>query len=138
MVAMKEKKFNQGMVFGVFDGLHRGHRFFLRQAMSLCKKLVVVVASDSIVATFKKHPPKHTLSERLTALEKFDVHLEITPGDEQSGSWQVLKKYQPDIILLGYDQKSLKRELQRLGLPYTTLAPYRPDRYKTSLLTEVF
>lgn len=49
------KKFNRVMVFGVFDGLHPGHRAFLRQARKKGDKLIVVVARDNFDAKSNKN-----------------------------------------------------------------------------------
>lgn len=134
MVAMKDKKFKRGMVFGVFDGLHPGHRHFLGEAQSRCETLTVIVAPDAVVSLLKNHPPRHPLPERLSALQEFDRQLHVVAGDEQSGSWNVLKKYPPDIVLLGYDQKRLAEELATMSIPFLFLPPFQPDKYKTSLM----
>ena len=47
----------KGMVFGVFDGLHEGHKYLLTEAAKLCDELVVVVTLDEAVATLKGHLP---------------------------------------------------------------------------------
>ncbi len=53
----------------------------------------------------------------------------------------VIKKYKPDIICLGYDQRGLDEDLQmrirRGDLPrirLMRLEPHKPKRYKTSLV----
>ena len=49
------------MVFGTFDRLHDGHRFFLREAEKLGTTLFIVVARDSMVVTHKKRSAKNAL-----------------------------------------------------------------------------
>jgi len=45
----------KSMVFGVFDGLHEGHLFFLDEAQKYGDNLIIVVASDINVKNIKKH-----------------------------------------------------------------------------------
>jgi len=42
------------LVFGTFDGLHDGHRFFLTEARKLGDRLIASVATDEIVERIKK------------------------------------------------------------------------------------
>jgi len=50
--------YNVGMVFGVFDGLHQGHKHFLQAAAKRCKQLIVVVTVPAVVSVLKKHKPR--------------------------------------------------------------------------------
>lgn len=95
------------MVFGVFDIIHEGHRYFLRNAKNLGSELVVVVATDSSVQTLKKVPSHHSLQERIANLESEKIADAVVAGDEHIGNWDIISKYQPDIIALGYDQENL-------------------------------
>jgi FAD synthetase len=95
---------------GVFDLVHLGHVLFLRDAKKAGGRgaeLLVVVARDSTVKRLKRSLPilpedtRRGLVEALKpvdkavlGIEKFDV-----PG--------IIKKYTPDVIALGYDQKSV-------------------------------
>jgi FAD synthetase len=46
------------IAFGVFDGLHEGHRHFLREARKLGGRLTVAVAHDEAVVMLKgRRPP---------------------------------------------------------------------------------
>ncbi|MFZ3031710.1 MAG: adenylyltransferase/cytidyltransferase family protein [Candidatus Moraniibacteriota bacterium] len=128
------KKHPLGMVFGVFDGFHEGHRYFLREAKEYCEKLVVVVAHPNIVLTLKQRVPLRSLSERMQAVRDFDATLEVTSGDTAIGTWSALKRYQPSLVLLGYDQKHLGEELTKIGMVHQFIAAHHPEKYKSSLL----
>ncbi|MEA2715247.1 MAG: synthetase [Candidatus Parcubacteria bacterium] len=123
-----------GMVFGVFDGLHEGHKYFLRQALVRCNKLVVVVTVPEVAEALKKHPPQHSFEGRVAMLRKFDAQLEVIPGDKELGSWHVIRDYPPDIIFLGYDQAAIAKELDQLKKPYVFLDALQPGDFKSSLL----
>ena len=125
---------SKGMVFGVFDRLHEGHRNFLTQAAALCGELIVVLAPSETVQILKKRSPHYSYEKRRSDIVEMSPNLTIVPGDTALGEWHVLEDHQPDIILLGYDQQGIARELEKFNIPFQFLEPYYPERYKSSLL----
>ena len=133
---------NKVMVFGVFDGLHEGHRRFLREAAKQGNELIAVVARDEIVRLFKKKNPVQSEAERLQALGLVPEISHAVLGDLETGSYEVLKKYEPDVICLGYDQQALaddlKKRMKNNEIPRSRLVrlkPHEADHYHSSLLT---
>ncbi len=124
------------MVYGVFDGFHEGHRHFLEQAKEHCDTLIVVVAHPAIVSALKQHTPHYSLPERIDAIHTRYNDCTIIAGDTEIGTWSALKQYQPDIILLGYDQERLGQELERLGVRHTFISSHHPEKFKSSLLNK--
>ena len=55
-------------IFGVFDGIHEGHREFIRQAKSHGQELVAIVARDSIVEKLKNKMPINREANRIESL----------------------------------------------------------------------
>lgn len=100
------------LCFGVFDGLHDGHRFFLRQARALGDHLIVAVAQDVIVERLKNKTPHNSLEARMKAIKKERLADEVVSGDATIGDWGVIRAYKPDIIAIGHDQHQLKLELE--------------------------
>jgi cytidyltransferase-like protein len=130
-----------GMVFGVFDGLHEGHREFLRQAIEKTAErsakdwhLVVVLTTDEVSEQLKKRRPKKSYVERAADLFEFNPQLAIVEGDTLIGSWNVLKEHRPDIVFLGYDQQAIAAELKKLGVSHEFLKPFKPETFKSSLM----
>ena len=107
----------RGMVFGVFDGLHEGHRHFLSEAAKRCGELVVVVARDETSAALKGRVPREALGERLARLRAWNPSLVAVWGDKALGDWAVVGEYAPDIIFLGHDQRALGAALAPLRIP---------------------
>ena len=99
------------MVFGIFDGLHEGHRDFLRQARACGDYLVAVIAQDHIVESLLGKLPTANLEERFEHLEDEDAVDEVAIGDHAPNLWQVIPKHRPDIIVLGHNQDALKEAL---------------------------
>lgn len=130
------------LVFGTFDGLHEGHKDFLRQAKDFGDYLVVVVGRDSTVLSVKKKLPKQNENKRLEAVQKAPYVDYARLGNEGVSKYEVIKEVKPDIICLGYDQiffvEKLADKIEEFGLKIAIkrLAPYKPEIYKSSLLNE--
>lgn len=128
------------MVFGVFDGLHDGHKAMLRQAKSLGDYLIAVVAQDHIVEHLKGHFPSVNMEERIGHLMSADRVDKVVAGDRELGVWEVVNQEQPDIIAVGYDQTLLKLDLQKHFPDFKKvpeiriLDAYEPNIYHTSIL----
>lgn len=61
-----------GFCNGCFDGLHEGHKFFLKEALSVCDYLLIGVNSDLSIRQMKgPQRPLHTLEQRLKDLGGF-------------------------------------------------------------------
>ncbi len=127
--------YKKAIVFGVFDGLHEGHKYFLNQAAEKTEQLVVVVTLDEIVLAIKNRTPLYTHQERLEAIKAFNPAFIILSGDSEMGAWTTLKEHKPDVVILGYDQNSIKPELEKLNIPFIILEPYFPEKYKSSLIS---
>lgn len=100
------------LVFGTFDGLHRGHHFFLRQAKLRGTELVVAVARDVHVRELKNKIPVHREQARLGAIEALPFVDRVLLSDEALGSFAVIDLIEPDLVVLGHDQAALEESLR--------------------------
>ena len=102
---------------GVFDILHPGHLYFLRQAKALGDTLVVVITSD---ATARKQGKKTVFSEveRLALVQSLAFVDKVVVGVKGEAFGSIIE-IKPDMVALGYDQwqnvSKLKNELNKLG-----------------------
>ncbi|MFH0948925.1 MAG: adenylyltransferase/cytidyltransferase family protein [Candidatus Aenigmatarchaeota archaeon] len=83
---------------GTFNRLHPGHTYLLKKAKAL-GYLVVVLAHD-------RHNKKSNAIpaiQRKKNLEKLGIADKIVIGNNEDYS-KVVKRFKPDIIILGYDQ----------------------------------
>lgn len=132
------------MVFGVFDVLHPGHLSFLRQAQEMGERLIVVVARDSVVKRLKGKTPHFSERARMEHVKKeLKNGVTVVLGDRTRGAYSVIKKYKPDCICLGYDQRALAVDLRsrmRRGflrrIRFIHLRAHKPHQYHTSKLRE--
>ncbi|HVW66521.1 MAG TPA: adenylyltransferase/cytidyltransferase family protein [Candidatus Peribacteraceae bacterium] len=120
------------LVSGTFDDLHPGHLFLLTEAGKR-GDLWVIVARDRNVERIKGRPPLQSEKERKSAIEKAFPKAHVVLGDE----WdflQPVREIDPDLILLGYDQK-LPPDVSLYDLPYKIerLPAFKPEVYKSSL-----
>jgi cytidyltransferase-like protein len=123
-----------GIVFGVFDGLHEGHKHFLSEAQKRCEALIVVVTRPEMVKKLKGKNPTHSFDARLADIKKFNPSLVVAEGDAALGEWAIFKKHNPDMVFLGHDQHAILSELEKLSIPYLFIDAHYPDKYKSSIL----
>jgi FAD synthetase len=121
------------MVFGTFDGLHAGHLNFFKQAKKFGDQLMIVVARDQNVKKIKGHRPKLGERKRLKALKPYGDKV-ILGG--LNDPYAVIRRLDPDIICLGYDQKSFDKPLTKMfpKINIIRLKSFRPNIYKSSLI----
>jgi FAD synthetase len=90
------------MATGVFDLLHPGHLYFLREARKLGDELWVVVARDSTARRFK-HEPIMSEGSRVALVESLKPVDRAVLGHE-GNIYEILDEIRPDVIALGFDQ----------------------------------
>lgn len=100
------------LTFGTFDGLHRGHQFFLRQAKLRGTELVVAIARDAHVKELKNKISEHREQKRLAAVESLAFVDKVLLSDEQLGSFGIIETVKPDLVVLGHDQFALEESLR--------------------------
>lgn len=132
------------LVFGTFDLLHPGHRWFLRRAAQLGQALTVVVARDVNVRKLKHKTPVQNERIRLAAVRQLKYVTRAVLGQREfNHRYAMVRKIKPQIIALGYDQHtrttSLKRDLGKIGLApkIVRLSSFHPRLFKSSKLRRV-
>lgn len=134
-------------VGGTFDGLHLGHLFLLeyarRRGQALANQLgrngvhlSVVVARDDSVRKIKHRPPHHNQRERRKLVAALRVVDEAFIGVANDFIKSV-RRVQPDLIVLGYDQKaSWEQTLRAAGIKarLARCPAYHGGRLKSSLM----
>ena len=126
------------IAFGSFDILHKGHESYLKEAKSYGDYLVVVVARDENIVKFKGKKPRNDENYRLEQVNKLEFVDEAVLG--QIGNiFDILGEINPDVICLGYDQKTveiekLKEELKKrkIDAEIVRAKPFKEDVFKSS------
>jgi FAD synthetase len=128
------------LVGGVFDILHLGHLALLAEAKTYGDILVVVVATDVTVETFKGRRPVFPEEDRRALVESLKPVDAAILGYEDVGMGyeQVIDDVKPNIIALGYDQDSVARtvteivEKRRLNVRIVRLNKFDKEKYLSS------
>ncbi|MFA4937182.1 MAG: adenylyltransferase/cytidyltransferase family protein [Patescibacteria group bacterium] len=133
--------YNKVLVFGVFDLLHPGHNYFLKQAKKYGQRLIVVVARDKTTKHCKRHYPIQNQQIRLKQIKSLPFVWQALLGNKEiNHNYQMVKKIKPDVICLGYDQdgeiNKIKQDMKRrrLTLHLIRLKAYYPKKYKSHIL----
>lgn len=143
------------VVFGIFDGVHDGHRSLFHQAKKHGDELVAIVGRDEICMHLKNKKPRYSETERLELVAKEPLVDQAVLGDQELSTYSVLIQLQPDVICLGYDQQELEQDLKTwlktpafalstsLGasagrhnkkISLHRLKPYKPEKFHNSLV----
>ncbi|MBI5060748.1 MAG: adenylyltransferase/cytidyltransferase family protein [Candidatus Aenigmarchaeota archaeon] len=123
---------------GCFNHLHSGHLYFLKTAKSLGDRiaglngyrsmLIVVVSNDKL--NKRKYGKKAMLAEaRKKNIEKLRIADKVVVGQHPADFKKTIKKFKPDIIVLGYDQNI---ELGRTGLKMIRAPKRTPDANRSA------
>lgn len=118
-----------GYTTGVFDLFHIGHLNILKQARSMCDKLIVGVSTDELILEYKNKVPTIPFAERaeiVSAIKYVDLVVPQTHMDKFS-AW---KDFQFNTIFVGDDWKgtekwnNFEKEFSKVGVeiiyfPYT-------------------
>ena len=129
----------QVLVFGTFDRLHEGHKYFLRQSKRHGNFLIVVVSRNITVKMQKGRVPMNDEKVRLESIKKLNVVDKALLGEKEI-SYNLIKKIKPDVICIGYDQMPLvqaKNILKSIGMRWVALKKikaFKPKIYKSSLM----
>ncbi|HRY82946.1 MAG TPA: FAD synthase [Candidatus Moranbacteria bacterium] len=127
------------MAFGTFDIYHLGHKSYLRQAKKIGDYLIVVVARDKTVLRIKKKEVRNNEKARKQILKNSNLANEVVLG-KLKDKYAIIKRYKPDVIALGYDQKvdltELRNKLKefKIKTKIIRLKAYKPEIYKSSKL----
>ncbi|MFC2154333.1 adenylyltransferase/cytidyltransferase family protein [Candidatus Altiarchaeota archaeon] len=105
---------------GVFEVIHPGHILFLEEARKLGDSLVVIVARDKNVATWKRktHIPEEQRRRVVEALKPVDQA--ILGEEEPDKFYQPILQIKPEIIAIGPNQEisipKVQEKINELGL----------------------
>lgn len=129
------------MAFGTFDGVHKGHLDFFRQAKKLAKNpfLIISIARDQNVFKIKGYKPIFNEKKRVALVKKYKFVDKVVLSGTTNHIPHIAKE-KPYIIALGYDQrvyvKNLKKDLKKKNIlvKIVRLKPYKENIFKNRLL----
>lgn len=101
------------LVAGCFDILHPGHIFLFQEAAKL-GEVYVIVARDSTIEKWKKQKPVIPEKQRLEMIKAIKYVSYATLGNENNNFLARALSLEPDLILLGPNQKISISKLKEL------------------------
>lgn len=118
-----------GYTSGVFDLFHIGHLNLLRNAKSLCDKLVVGVTTDELLWVYKKKRAVVPFNERIELVRNIKCVDVVIPQNDMN-KFEYWKKLKFDVMFVGddwYDTekwKDFEKQFDNVGVkiiyfPYT-------------------
>jgi FAD synthetase len=115
---MKDKR-KKILVAGTFDIIHAGHIYLINEAAKL-GDVFVVVATDENRELFSGQRPVIPQEQRLEVIKNLKNVKDARLGRSDNNTLKTVEEINPDIILLGPDQKYsievLKKGLAEKGL----------------------
>ena len=124
------------MIFGTFDLLHPGHMAYIKEA-SAFGRVHAVIATDAMSTIIKGKKPYFNQTERQKMVNSIKGVSRAIIGNSKD-PYRVIKKENPSIILLGYDQTNFVDGLYRfikknnLKIKILRAKAFKPSKYKTS------
>ncbi|MFX1273678.1 MAG: adenylyltransferase/cytidyltransferase family protein [Promethearchaeota archaeon] len=107
------------LVAGTFDILHPGHIFLINEAAKL-GEVHVIIATDENRERYSGKPPIIPEEQRLEVIKNLKNVKEVVLGRKDKNILLTVLEINPDIILLGpdqrFDEKILKETLKSKGL----------------------
>ena len=107
------------LIAGTFDLIHPGHIFLIKEAAKL-GEVYVVVATDKNRKEYSGEFPIIPQEQRLEIVKSIKNVKEARIGRSDNNTLKTVEEINPDIILLGPDQKYeikvLKKGLKEMGL----------------------
>ncbi len=108
---------------GKFDILHLGHLAYLEQSRELAGpdgELIVIIARDDTIEKERGAPPVFPQEQRRRLVESLGIVDQAIIGYKTDDHTLVVSDHEPDIIALGYDQRTdieaLEKTLREKGL----------------------
>jgi len=108
---------------GKFDILHLGHLAYLKQARELAGEdgeLIVVIALDKTIERERGAPPVFPQEQRRRLVEALAIVDQAIIGLDTEDHMEIVIQIKPDVIALGYDQRTnleyLQQRITELGL----------------------
>ncbi len=109
------------LIAGTFDLIHPGHIFFINEAAKL-GDVYVIVATDKNRELYSGVRPIISEDQRLEVINNIKNIKEARLGRSDNDTLKTVEEINPDIILLGpdqkYDIKTLKKGLKVKGLAH--------------------
>ena len=128
------KKIIVGYTAGVYDLFHIGHLNILKNAKSLCDKLIVGVSTDELVKKYKKKTPIIPYKERVEIVRSIKYVDAVTP-QETMNKYKIWEKLKFDLMIVGDDWfntdkwEKFEKDFLKVGVKIIFFFAYKRDLF---------
>ncbi len=131
------------LAFGSFDLFHPGHLSYLESARGYGNKLIVIVARDESIRAVKGRTPVFNEKDRVQILKALRIVDNAVIGKRlrtPEDKYNIIKKYKPDVLAFGYDQKIDEKKLKEwlkknnIKAKIVRINAYNKKHYKSSII----
>ena len=125
------------LTFGTFDLIHPGHIAYLKFAKEQGSYLYTIVATDLISERIKERQNIYKENKRLESIKNLKISDKVIIGSKDN-PLGLVKDINPDIIVLGYDQRAPIKELIKIipNLKIIRAPKFKPEIFKSSLIKQ--
>ena len=106
----------KGFTCSCFDLLHAGHILMLKDAREQCDYLIVGLQTDPTIDRPEKNKPIQSFEERKIQLEAVRYVDEIIIYETEQDLYELIKRVNPDVRILGTDYKDKSYTGDDLGV----------------------
>lgn len=130
-----------GYTSGVYDLLHIGHINLLRNAKSMCDKLVVGVSTDKLVKKYKNKMPVIPFNNRIEMIKSIKYVDAVIPQEDMD-KLKICKKINASVVFVGDDWygtekwTKIENQLNKNGIRVIYL-PYTKDISSTKIINKI-
>lgn len=124
----------KGIIAGSFDLIHPGYVRMFKESKEICDYLIIALQDDPTIERSHKCKAIHSLEERKEILESIRYIDEIVTYNTETDLYELLKKIEYDIRILGIEYKELNYTGKDLNKKVFWLQ--RPHQYSTTKLKE--
>lgn len=130
-----------GYTSGVYDLLHIGHINLLRNAKSMCDKLVVGVSTDKLVKKYKNKMPVIPFNNRIEMIKSIKYVDAVIPQEDMD-KLKICKKINASVVFVGDDWygtekwTKIENQLNKNGIRVIYL-PYTKDVSSTKIINKI-
>jgi cytidyltransferase-like protein len=125
------------ITFGAFDIVHDWHRYYLQEAKKYWDRLITIVAKDITIKKVKWKNPLNNENKRVLDVKNLWI-ADIVELWHETDMMYAIKKHQPDVVAIWYDQNSFIYDLSeyltinKIKTSVITIDGYKVDIYKSS------
>lgn len=136
----RARKTKHVVACGTFDWIHPGHIAYLTHAKKLGDTLTVVIARDKTVRKHKHISAVNDENARLKVVSALKMVDHAVLGNQNGRLTDKIVELQPDVLVLGYDQKANERDIEAvfqdagLKCKIVRAAPFGEKKFKSSIL----